>query len=133
MKVVRVSNGIGCAGDLSCGCASGNGMASGFNSESTMAGMPLDKGAFDSSMSTITFPSIAPISNGVGAGGDSAAMNILSGNPLQPSIVGMDDGSGTMYPPVSPVCSVLAWVNQNPLLAIAGVGLLAMLFKKGGR
>lgn len=64
---------------------------------------------------------------------DAVAANILSGNPLQPSIVGMDDGSGQLYPPPSFLCQMTDDINNNPWWVLAGVGVLAYLLTKRGK
>ncbi len=132
MRVVRTS-GVGCAGDPTCDCREAVGLASGFAQANQFAGMPSDKGAFDASMSTITFQVPAMGVNSPVSTDDSVAMNILSGNPLQPSIIGMDDGSGQLAPAPSFGCGLIATVNKYPIMTIAGLGLLAFMFTKRGR
>ncbi len=64
------------------------------------------------------------------------AANVLSGNPLQPSIVGTDDGSQMIAPqpaPPSAMCSFASAVNGNPLLAIAAVAGAAWLVSMAGK
>ena len=134
MRVVR-TGGVGCANDPTCDCATASGMASGFNQfNQFVTGVPQDKGAFDASMSTITFP-VPPggMNDATSNPSDAVALNVLSGNPLQPSIVGTDDGSGAIAPAPSTGCSIITMVNQYPFVALAGVGILAFLLTKRGR
>lgn len=163
------------------------GMASGINVASTLPGIPMDQafGAFDTSMATITFPSVPPISgsnlaqatglqivpnadgtyavilgtqtlanglslpqaqdvvsqNAPGAAvmaANPVAANVLSGNPMQPSIVGTDDGSGMIAPapaPIDPWCSFAQNVNGNPVITLTAVAAVSWLIfnKKRGR
>lgn len=64
------------------------------------------------------------------------AANVLSGNPLQPSIVGTDDGSGMVAPAPTPptgLCSFATSANSNPLivLGIVAAGAWLLTTKKG--